>query len=76
MRDWLYFYIEFTVKRGRVLKKEPGWALGLQKIENNTVRRQNKNNYKYGLTVRTHNAIMATSRRDGKIKSLDNLNIT
>lgn len=30
MRDWLYFYIESTVKRGRVFKKEPGWALNLQ----------------------------------------------
>ena len=30
MRDWLYFYIEFTVKRGKVFKKEPGWALGLK----------------------------------------------
>ena len=33
MRDWLYFYIEFKVKRGKVFKKEPGWALGLQKIK-------------------------------------------
>lgn len=33
MRDWLYFYIEFTVKRGQIFKKESGWALGLQKFE-------------------------------------------
>ena len=33
MRDWLYFYIEFTVQRGEIFKKESGWALGLQKFE-------------------------------------------
>ena len=33
MRDWLYFYIEFTVQRGQIFKKESGWALGLQKFE-------------------------------------------
>ena len=38
MRDWLYFYIEFTVKRGRVFKKELGWALGLQKIKEDTLK--------------------------------------
>jgi hypothetical protein len=28
MNDWLYFYIEHTVKHGEPFYKEAGWSLG------------------------------------------------
>jgi len=30
MKTWLYFYIEHTVKNGKVFRKESGWALNLK----------------------------------------------
>lgn len=30
MKDWVYFYIEYTVKYGEPFYKEIGWSLGLQ----------------------------------------------
>ncbi|WP_266095374.1 hypothetical protein [Acinetobacter brisouii] len=30
MRNWIYFYIEHTIKNGQPFYKEYGWALGLK----------------------------------------------
>ena len=30
MKDWLYFYIEFTIKYGEPFYKDAGWSLGLK----------------------------------------------
>ncbi|HFF8249450.1 TPA: hypothetical protein ACSIN5_001020 [Acinetobacter baumannii] len=30
MKDWVYFYIEHTIKYGEPFFKESGWSLGLQ----------------------------------------------
>ncbi|EXR39223.1 hypothetical protein J655_3174 [Acinetobacter sp. 1294243] len=30
MKDWVYFYIEHTIKYGEPFYKEIGWSLGLQ----------------------------------------------
>ncbi len=30
MKDWVYFYIERTIKYGEPFYKEIGWSLGLQ----------------------------------------------
>ena len=27
MKEWLYFYIEYTIKNGSAFYKESGWAL-------------------------------------------------
>lgn len=29
MKDWVYFYIEHTIKYGEPFFKESGWSLGL-----------------------------------------------
>ncbi len=29
MKDWVYFYIEHTIKYGEPFYKEIGWSLGL-----------------------------------------------
>ncbi|WP_312102048.1 hypothetical protein [Acinetobacter venetianus] len=30
MKDWIYFYIEHTIKNGEPFYKETGWSLGLK----------------------------------------------
>ncbi|EXC39844.1 hypothetical protein J524_2981 [Acinetobacter baumannii 496487] len=30
MKDWVYFYIEHTIKYGEPFFKESGWSLGLK----------------------------------------------
>ncbi len=30
MKDWIYFYIEHTIKYGEPFYKEIGWSLGLK----------------------------------------------
>lgn len=30
MKDWVYFYIEHTIKYGELFFKESSWSLGLQ----------------------------------------------
>lgn len=30
MKDWVYFYIEYTIKYGEPFFKEAGWSLGLE----------------------------------------------
>ena len=30
MKDWLYFYIEYTIIYGEPFYKECGWSLGLK----------------------------------------------
>jgi hypothetical protein len=30
MKDWIYFYIEHTIKYGKPFYKEIGWSLGLR----------------------------------------------
>ncbi|ENX34875.1 hypothetical protein F889_01515 [Acinetobacter colistiniresistens] len=30
MKDWVYFYIEHTIKYGKPFYKEIGWSLGLK----------------------------------------------
>ena len=30
MKDWIYFYIEHTIKYGVPFYKEVGWSLGLK----------------------------------------------
>ncbi len=30
MKDWIYFYIENTIKYGELFYKEIGWSLGLK----------------------------------------------
>lgn len=30
MKDWVYFYIEHTIKYGELFYKEIGWSLGLK----------------------------------------------
>jgi hypothetical protein len=30
MKNWLYFYIEHTIKNGEPFCKEAGWSLGLK----------------------------------------------
>ena len=30
MKDWIYFYIEHTIKDGEPFYKESGWSLGLK----------------------------------------------
>ena len=30
MKDWLYLYIEYTIKNGEPFYKEAGWSLGLK----------------------------------------------
>lgn len=27
MKTWTYFYIEHTIQKGSIFKKEPGWAV-------------------------------------------------
>lgn len=38
MKTWIYFYIEHTIQKGSVFKKEPGWALsGNLELRNTTL---------------------------------------
>jgi len=30
MKDWVYFYIEYTIKHGEPFYKDIGWSLGLR----------------------------------------------
>lgn len=30
MKDWVYFFIEYTTKYGEPFYKESGWSLGLK----------------------------------------------
>lgn len=30
MKEWIYFYVEHTIKYGELFYKEVGWSLGLK----------------------------------------------